>query len=159
MGIMNKIRSNKTIVTVGALVGALAIAGTATAQGFGRGGGFPMMKMLRRLDLTEEQEIQAVKIRRAMREQRKAARSQMKAAMEQARLELSKESPDPQVLHAAVDQATEQMKASMHSAVDQFLALHKTFTPEQREQLNRMMERMKDRHERRRHRRRGRQGE
>ena len=159
MGIMSKIRSNKGIVTAGALVGVLAIAGTATAQGFGRGGGFPMMKMLRHLDLTEEQEIQAVKIRRAMREQRKAARMQMKTAMEQAQLELAKDNPDPQVLHAAVDKAAEQMKASMHTAVDQFLALHKTFTPEQREELSRMMERMKERRERRRERRHRHRGE
>ncbi len=155
MGIMNTLKTNKGLVTATALVGIIALGGTAAAKGFGHGGGFPMMRILRHLDLTEEQEVQAVKLRRAMREQRKAARQQMKDTMDRVRLELAKAEPDPQVLHAAVDAATEQMKASMHGAVDQFLTLHKTFTPEQREELSRMMEKMKERHEQRRRRFRG----
>ena len=148
MGILSTIKSNKGLVIGGALAGALAIAGTATAKGFG-GGGFPMMRMLRHLDLTEEQEIQAVKMRRAMREQKKSIRTEMEATMANVRAELSKENPDAAVLHAAVDRAADQMKAGLHTTVDQFLTLHKTFTPEQREELVKIMDRVKERRGRR----------
>ena len=150
MTLMSKLKANRGMLIAGALVGALAIGGTATAKGFGRGGGFPLMRIMRHLDLTEEQEIQAVKIRRAMREKRKAARQEMQATMDRVRLELTKENPDPQVLHGAVDQAAAQMTAGMHEAVDQFMTMHKTFSPEQREKLIQVMDKMKQRHERRR---------
>ncbi len=149
MTMMSKFKSNRLIVA-GALVGVMAIGGTAMAKGFGRGGGFPLMRIMRHLDLTEEQEIQAVKIRRAMREKRKAAREQRRATLSQVHAELGKETPDPQILHAAIDQAAAQMTAGMHEAVDQFLTLHQTFTPEQREELTRVMAKMKKRHEHRR---------
>ena len=143
---MNKLKSNKGWLAAGALVGVLAIGGSATAHGFGRGGhGFPMMRVLRHLDLTEAQEIQAVKIRRALRAQHKAARAQMDATMNNVRAELGKANPNAQVLHGAVDQAMDQMKAGLHTAVDQFLVLHQTLTPEQRAKLIQAMDRMKKR--------------
>ena len=147
MGIMSKIRSNKGWVAAGAVVGMLAIAGTATAKGFG--GGFPMMRVLRHLDLTEEQEVQAVRMRRAMREQFKATRTQMAATMDLVKAELAKENPNADVLHNAIDTAAKQMKSSMHNGVDQFLVLHKTFTPEQRAELVEMMDKLKERRGRR----------
>ena len=152
MGILSTMKSNKGWMAAGAVVGVLAIAGTATAQGFGRGRGFPLMRVLRHLDLTEEQEIQAVKMRRAMRAHHKASRELMQATMEQVKAELAKPNPDPQILHGAVDKAAEQMKSGMHQAVDQFLMLHKTMTPEQREKLVAVMDKAKDRRERRRNR-------
>ena len=157
MSILNNVKSNKGWWATGALVGLLAIGGTATAQGFGRGhgGGFPLMRVLRHLDLTEAQEVQAVRMRRALREQRKAARKEMEAAIDKAKAELAKSNPDPQVLHAAVDEAAAQMQKGLHMAVDQFLELHKTFTPEQRERMVKVMDRVKERRQKRRERFRG----
>ncbi len=153
MGMLNTMKSNKGWMIAGALVGVMAVAGTATAQGgFGRGRGFPMMRVLRHLNLTEEQEVQAVRMRRAMREHRKASRVRMEAALEAVKVELAKPNPDPQVLRRAVDDAAEQMKSGMHKAVDQFLKLHSTFDEEQREQLVRIMDKAKERHQRQRRR-------
>lgn len=152
MSILSTLKSNKGLVAAGAIVALVGITTTATAKGFGHGRGFPMMRILRQLDLTESQEIQAVKMRRAMREQRKAARSEMQAVMARVKVELAKPDPDPAVLHGAVDEAAEKMKKGMHTAVDQFLVLHKTFTPEQREEMVKIMDRVKERHERRRRR-------
>ncbi|MEL7371440.1 MAG: periplasmic heavy metal sensor [Myxococcota bacterium] len=148
MGINKAFKSNRGFIIAGALTAVMALGTTAAAQGFGRGG-FPMMRVLRHLDLSESQEIQAVKMRRAMREQRKAARDAMDSSMQQVKAELQKENPDPQTLHAAVDAAADQMRQGLHTAVDQFLELHKTFTPEQRAKLGDVMDKMKRRHQRR----------
>ena len=50
-------------------------------------------------------------------------------------------------LHATADRNLERMSKLMHSAIDQYVALHSTLTPEQKQQLVENLQKQRDRRE------------
>ena len=123
----------------GALAGVLALGGVAVAGGhghFGRPGGpLAIMGLVQGLDLNDQQELQAIKIRKNLAAQGREIHKDMKVPMSQVLDELEKPAPDAAKVHAVADQALQRFSKVVHSGIDQFLALHATFTPEQREKL------------------------
>lgn len=97
--------------------------------------GMRMMRMLHSIDLTEEQEVKAVRVKRKLRKQAKAMRQANKASMGEAINELSKPTPDKARLHAIVDKSLASAAKLAHAAIDQFLEVHATLTSDQRQQL------------------------
>lgn len=142
----------KTGLVAAGVVAAMAISGAALAGGGHRGGGGPgfgFMRMIRQLDLTEEQEVKAVRLRHQMKEERKAGKADREAMMKTVATELRKPTPDAAKLHGLADTMMARMSQMTHSTIDKFLELHKTFTPEQREKLGKGIERRAERKERR----------
>lgn len=127
------------LITTGLLaLGISAAAFAGPGHGFKRGfGGGPMrlLHLAETLDLTEEQEVKAIRMRRAIRKEMKANRQQMRASFDTVLAELEKPNPDPAKLHTLVDEATQRMNKVMHGSVDEYLELHKTFSAEQRQKL------------------------
>lgn len=154
-----KTKTNKWIL-LGALAGALAFGGVASAhpggggghRGKGMGGG-PAKKMLRlmsSLDLTEQQEVQLVRIKREMRKEMKdlrmATRADRKAAFE----ELSKDDPNAQRFHDMIDRHSKARVALMHKAIDRVMAFQRTLTPAQKQELQKKLAKIEKRWEKRR---------
>ena len=152
---MNRPKPMTLILSAGVLAGLLAAGSLADARPFGprRAGGFfggRMMRVFHDLDLTEQQELQAVRLARALREDAKAARRATRADMQTAAEELKKPSPDRQKLHALVDAAVERFREMAHARVDGALDFHAQLSPEQKAEVARRIERRQARAERRR---------
>jgi Spy/CpxP family protein refolding chaperone len=150
--------SKKHLLIVASVVGALALGGVALAgphkgrrggPGGGPGLGFRLMRMVRHLDLTEEQEVKAVRLRHQMKEEMQAGKVDRPAQMKAVATELAKPTPDAAKLHGIADQMLARMSKMTHAAIDKFLELHATFTPEQREKLGKRLERRAERRGRR----------
>jgi Spy/CpxP family protein refolding chaperone len=124
------------------LIGASAVA-VAKSPGFGHGkhgpmGGGPGMRLLHlaeTLDLTEQQEVMAVRVRRTLREEMKANKDQMKGTFDEVLLELERPEPDTAKLHRLVDDISTRMTKVAHLSVDEYMKLHRTLSEEQRQQL------------------------
>ncbi len=151
------IRNLKTkLLAAGCLGTALGIGGWAFAQGPlgthggpGRGlGGFGFHRVLRQLDLTEEQEVMAVRLTRNIREQREQRKEAHKARLREVTTMVASGTVDQERMHALVDELSAERTAVAHRAVDAFLELEKTFTPEQRTQLQEIMTRWMERRDR-----------
>ncbi|MCK6549514.1 periplasmic heavy metal sensor [Myxococcota bacterium] len=126
----------------GLVAAVVAIGGVAVAHPGGdgpRGGGFGpgrmIMRALRGLELTEQQELKGIQIRRNLQAQAKDAHQEMKGSLGKVATELEKASPDRAKLHGIADDVIKKMSTMAHSAIDQLLELHATFTPEQRTKL------------------------
>lgn len=123
-------------------LGGLVSAADARPWGHHRGphhGGFfagRMLHLVHELDLTEEQELEAVRMRRALREQGRAARKATVEDLRAAADELKKVTPDRDRLHGLVDQSIERMRKLAHAAVDRFLDFHAQLTPEQKAEVS-----------------------
>lgn len=118
-----------------AIIGTLGFAGTAMARPGGHFPGMGLMRLLSRMDLTEQQEVKAVRLRRAMADEAEQSRKEVHQLVATAIPELEKAQPDARKLHGLVDQISEKMSKVAHSAIDKYLELHATFTPEQRQTL------------------------
>ena len=94
----------------GAAVAAALVLGTAAyaghrGGGFGHGGhGFGFHRIMRSLDLTEEQEVLAVRLKRQLREEREAMRASHQAELQTIKAEVASVQPDAERLHALLDQ-------------------------------------------------------
>lgn len=144
---LTKTKTKKTLLAVSALVGTLALGGVALARPggpghHGRGGPMKMLRLMEGLDLTEQQELELVRIRRALREERRAARAEMQARVKALVAELDQETPNPQLFHAFIDDVSARRTKAMHDTVDRFLKLHATLTPAQRAELSEKLERI-----------------
>lgn len=127
---------------------AITVVGAAAAWAGpghgGPGGGMWMgrlQRMIQHLDLSEEQEVQAVRLFRGVREKAEATREQHKANRQRVAEELAKPEPDARALHAMLDEMAQARTQIGHEAIDAFLQLHATLTPEQRFELKELMER------------------
>jgi Spy/CpxP family protein refolding chaperone len=137
-------------------VGLLAAGSVAVARPFGGkpmfgGPGMMISRALEDLDLTEQQELQAIRIRRSIKEQAKDSREAMRADLDRVVAELEKANPDATKLHAVVDESLARMQKLAHSTVDQYLELHRTLTPEQRTALVERLRNARVMHEEMRH--------
>lgn len=113
------------------------------------GPGMALMRVFGDLDLTEQQELKAIRIRRSLKEQAQASHEEMRGQFDAVIGELQKPNPDATKLHSIVDEAIKRMQKIAHSAVDQYLDLHQTLSPEQRATLiERLQEAKEMRHER-----------
>jgi uncharacterized membrane protein len=139
-------KSGKGLVLGGVLAGLLLVGagGVAFAGQFGgHGGGGPhgwggpmaLMQLVNRLDLSDQQELQLIKIRKSMHQEGKQARQEMQANISQIADELEKPAPNASKIHGVADQAMQRFSKVVHGAIDQFLTLHATLTPDQRETL------------------------
>ena len=142
------------VVVVGATTIASAHGGPGARGGFGA---MRLMRFIHDLDLTEAQEVKVVRLRRQLRETHQAQREAMRSDMDAVMSELEKPTPDRAAIRATVDRALERMRTNAYQAVDAFLDLHATLTPEQRAQIKTRVAEVRDRAERRRDRR-GRKG-
>jgi Spy/CpxP family protein refolding chaperone len=129
------------------ITSGVIVAGGLSAVAFAHPPGLPGMRMLsmaQRLDLSEEQEVAAVRMRRAIREEAQQNREEMKAAFDEVLKELEKPNPDPAKMHRLVDDASARMTKVAHSSVDKYLEFHRTLTPEQRKELVASAKEMKE---------------
>lgn len=142
---------NKKIIAASVIaLGVAGIAGTAFARGpggFGFGGPV-LMRLLDDLKLSDQQELMIVQMRREAREKHKEMREARKETMQIALQELEKPNPDKARLHNLADQRIEQLRKMIHQGIDKVLALHATFTPEQRKTLVTKAHKMQERAER-----------
>jgi Spy/CpxP family protein refolding chaperone len=139
--------ANKKVRTgfliAGVLTGALAIGTAALAgpgggpKGWGHGGmpGLALMHVMERLDLTDQQELQLIKVRKNLHEQGKEARIEMAADVSQVLDEIEKPAPNAQKIHSIADQTIQRFSKIVHSGIDQVLAFHQTLSAEQRDTL------------------------
>jgi Spy/CpxP family protein refolding chaperone len=136
-----------------AIVAALALGTAAYAGhrggGFGPGGrGFGVHRIVRSLDLTEAQEVLAVRLMRQLREERRAMRASHLAELQSLKAEVASSQPDAERLHALLDQMAKERTQFAHEAVDKFLELHATLSAEQRAELVGKIEKMEERRRR-----------
>ncbi len=137
------VQTKKRIPFIFSLVAAgLMAATTAFAHGGpkdGRRGGGQMtgrmLKLFESLELTENQEVQLVRVRRAIRENRKASRVAMKKEKTAIAAEMKKATPDAARIHQAIDALTTRKQSDAHFAVDKLLEFHALLTAEQKQKL------------------------
>jgi hypothetical protein len=143
----------KYLVAAGLALGLVAIGGAAIARPDGmKGGGFPGKMMLRLfgdLNLSEQQELKAIRMRRALSEQGQQARQETFKSLEPAIAELGKAQPDARKMHLIADEAIARYAKIVHSAIDQAIDLHSTLTPEQRTTLATRAQEIHDKREQR----------
>lgn len=145
-------RTRRWALVLGVATGLFAVSGAALADRDRPKRGLPGMAFMRvidDLDLTEEQEIKAIRVRRNLREQAEEARREMDGTMGKVAVELAKANPDATKLHAIADEVIKRIQKVTHSAIDQVLELHRTLSPEQRETLANRLERIEARRDER----------
>jgi hypothetical protein len=76
-----------------------------------------------------------IHIRKNLMAQGKELRQELQPQVSQVFDELEKPAPDAAKLHGIADDVLKRITRITHSAIDQALALHATFSPEQRETL------------------------
>lgn len=146
-----------------ALAGAVGLAGVAQAGpwghhrgGPGGGGGLMrgLMHMIDELDLSEQQELELVRIRRSARSERKAMHEAMQADVDALIEMLGDGEVDKDAVHARIDAMMARASGRAHAMADRALAFHTTLSPEQKQKLAKGLadkrDRMKARFERRR---------
>jgi Spy/CpxP family protein refolding chaperone len=146
------------LLTLGCVGAALGTGGWALAHGphgphrWGGGGGpgFGLHRLVRHLDLTEEQEVLAVRVTRTLREDRKDMKDKHEARVREITEMLNQGTLEGARMHALVDEMAAERTAMAHRAVDAFLELEKTFTDDQRAQMREVLGRWTERMERRR---------
>lgn len=135
-------------IGIAAALAVLTAGGAAFARPDGMPKGMPGMAFLRMLgdlDLTEAQELQAVRARRLVRDEMKEAHEATAASMGRVIAELEKPAPDAGAIHGVADEALGRLQKIVHLAIDQYLALHATFSPEQRQQVAAQAKEMNER--------------
>lgn len=149
-----RIRSWKNGLVLGVAALTLGTAGWALAGPHGhhggRGGpgvGRALHRLIRVVDLTEEQEVMAVRLSRSIREDAEAARKEHRAKMIAIARKVAGGETDPGELHALVDSLGQARNAMGHRVVDAFLQLEGTFTDAQREELEDVVDRWLERSE------------
>jgi Spy/CpxP family protein refolding chaperone len=145
--------------------GACQGGGDCMGQGPGRGhggrhggpGGMgpagKLLRLMETLDLTEQQEVALVRLRRELREEGKANFEARKADRVAMAAELAKATPNAAVFHQHLDQRLERQRVQGHAMIDKVLKFHATLSPEQKqalaERLTQVQDRMQKRFERR----------
>src|SRR5688572_14892154 len=104
-----------------------------------------MMRVLRDIQLTEQQEDMAFEITHDIKKRARQMRKDSAGSMSVVTTELAKPKPDAARLHSVADQKIEEMKKLAHYAIDRFLALHATLSNDQRQQLVKRLEKMEER--------------
>lgn len=135
-------RKTRWALIAGLTVALLATSGLALADkgkfkgGHGRGG-FPgmIMRAFGDLELTEQQELKAIRIRRNLQTQALEQRREMAGSIAKVADELEKPNPDATKLHGIADDVIKRISKLVHSGIDQVLELHATLSPEQRSTL------------------------
>lgn len=116
------------------LTGAILTFGASAVAGpIAHGPGF--FRILRDLDLTEEQKALGQELIEAAKADREAAKADRDRHFETITTELGKARPDSAALHGVIDEALARGGEIAHARLDDFLALHATFDKDQREVL------------------------
>lgn len=140
-------------LALGALAGGLGLASIAHARPFGghgpghgpHGFGRGFLRLIERLDLTEAQEVEAVRLRRALREEGQKLREATSAELRAIAAEMKKETPDRDAIHRRLDAAAERMRGMAHVAADAVLDFHAKLTPAQKAEVARHIEKRETR--------------
>ncbi len=142
----------KTLLIRGTLAGGLAAALVALglvahARGphGGGGPGMALQRLIASLDLTEDQEVLAVRLRRQARDEMKAQHESNRGLLQEIKLQLSQPDPDQDRLHAIMDEIAESRTKMGHAMIDRLLQLHATLTDEQRATLIEKMDQAESR--------------
>lgn len=141
-------------LTVGLLAGALALAGYAEARpghrgghGHGRGPQKMFFKAMERLDLTESQEVELVRMRRTLREESKGMREQMRASHRTLMAEMKKDTPNREEIKAIVKSGAAQRAQMAERFIDKALDFHALLSADQKAKLAEMIEKREARWE------------
>lgn len=129
-----KIWARVGILSAAAVAGtwALAWSGPAAAEGLGWRG---LHRLLRGLNLTQTQTVQATALFYPVRQNAQALRRERQTLRAAWAEELAKAEPDRERLHQMVDEMMDARRQVGHEALDALLELHGSFTPEQRAEL------------------------
>lgn len=154
-------KRRRALAAVAVLTGALGLAGLAQAGPFGGGHGHPgggffgrgLARLMDRLDLTEAQEVAAVRMRRSLREEGRTLRQQNRADVQAMMVELKNETPNPEAVHARIDATLTRMRERAHRVADEVLRFHATLDADQKAELAKAIDRRQARFERMRERR------
>jgi Spy/CpxP family protein refolding chaperone len=130
-----KLDTKKILGILSATALALGIAGAAFARPGGGGIGGPWARLIRSLDLSEEQAVQATRLFHPIRQDARQVRRERRENRAMLAEELGKEAPDAEALHRFVEEAAKERTRLAHRAVDAFLELHRGLTPDQRQML------------------------
>ncbi len=141
-------RTPKLLILSTALAGIFALSSVAVAHPSGggqrgRGHGGVTAKMIRAmssLELSEAQDVQLVRLRRALKKDHKAIKANRKADKQAMRAELGKANPNPQVFHSLIDKKMNARRAAAHSATDKVLAFFGALSPEQKQEVLRILD-------------------
>lgn len=134
-------------------VGGLAIAGPGGGGGHGRGGhgpGHAFMKVVKDLDLSEDQQTRIRAIMEEARAERQADHEGRKAQMTAFKDALLSDAPDAAALHSMADDAHDARKAKLHDRIDDMIAVSAILTPAQRAEASARMDELREEHEARR---------
>jgi Spy/CpxP family protein refolding chaperone len=132
-----------TLALAATLVGAGGVALARGPGGHGKGGffGHRINRLLKKLDLREDQEDMALRFHVDMRKKRKAMKKDMASTMNAVSVELAKQQPDSARLHKLADQRLEAMRGMMHERIDAVLQIHATLDQQQRDKLTHELKR------------------
>ncbi|MEL6186923.1 MAG: periplasmic heavy metal sensor [Myxococcota bacterium] len=142
-------------LTAGVVAGALALAGFADARpghhrgGSGHGPQRMFFKAMERLDLTEAQEVELVRMRRALREEAKSVRSSMRDSHQTLLAEMKKPTPNREEIKAIVKSGAAQRAQMAERFIDRALDFHALLSADQKTKLVEMIEKRQARWERR----------
>jgi len=129
-----------------ACLGGASLAWAHGPRAHGRGGhGFGMgrglHRMLRAMDLSEDQEVALVRASRELREEGQRLMTAHRAEAQALAEAVAEDRVDGAAMHAKLDAMAAERVALGHKAVDVFLSIEQTLSPEQRSQLQDKVER------------------
>lgn len=136
---MNK--RTKIIALVTAVVASFALMGA----GWGRGHGHHHFKRLAAsLDFTDQQEDLAVEIGKDLHKRKAVIAKAGLDDMIRLAEEIEKPNPNQKALHDIADKKMDAMRGLVHHGIDRVLALHKTFSADQRNEAAKKVRRFHD---------------
>ncbi|MBK8010349.1 MAG: Spy/CpxP family protein refolding chaperone [Deltaproteobacteria bacterium] len=115
--------------------GAGAMGGLGGLGGMG-GPGLRLFRLIRDLDLTEEQEVALVKLRRSLQDERSAMRATAEDDTKILAAELAKATPNANEIDRLIEKRAQAHTQMAKKAVEKFLVFHQTLTPAQRKMLS-----------------------
>ena len=104
-----------------------------------------LLRLMGTLDLTEEQEVALVRLRREMRDFRQANDPIRQAEQKTLAAELAKPNPSAAVLTDLLDKRLDRQKAHGRILIDKVLKFHATLSAEQKQALAERLTQMQDR--------------
>lgn len=114
--------------------------GGGPGGGVGMGGmggpGLRLFRLIRDLDLTEEQEVALVKLRRSLKDERSALRETADEDAKVLAAELAKATPNANEINRLIEKRSQALTKMAKDAAEKFLAFHQTLTPAQRKTLS-----------------------
>lgn len=146
--LLKKLRSNRRLALLGAMVGGLGLTAVAQARphrGGPRGPGHHFVAMLESLDLSETQAFELYQMKKSAKTAGKGIRAATRADMKLLAEEMKKPSPNAELIHQKVDEAIERIRAQAHKMADEAISFHGSLSPEQKAELTKRISEKQER--------------